>query len=464
MNNLFDKNINKNETTNRLPPQNVEVERTLLGTIMLQDKALLMVVELLQPEDFYSNAHRVIFDALVSLFERQEPHDLLSVTNLLHDQNRLEKAGGKDYITQLTDVIPFTGMLEHHAKIIRQKAVLRRLIQSSNEVAARCYDAEGDDIDKLIDRAEQTIFEVAQSRKKQGPIPASVCAEEVRRRIDWLIEHRGKVTGIPTGLRELDKMLCGLQKSDLILVAARPGMGKTVLGIDMIRAVSVERNFVSLIFSLEMSHEQLAMRMVSSMAGVDSQRIKTGDIDSNAKDRIDLALKMVAKSRFYIDDTAGISVLEIRAKARRLKSEHDLGLIVIDYTQLMQGRSESGNRNQEISEISRSLKIMAKELNVPVVALSQLNRSLESRTDKRPILSDLRDSGSLEQDADIVIFIYRDEKYHPCTCDDYCRCGRRGAAELIVAKHRNGPTGTVEAVWLGETTQFVDKWRYGDEH
>jgi len=450
------------EATNRIPPQNEAAERAVLGTIMVQEQTLLKVVELLAPDDFYREGHRIVFEAMLSLFEKGQPHDLITVSNLLRDQNRLEKAGGYAYISQLTEVIPFVGTLVHHAHIIRQKSVLRKLIQTSVEVAARCYDAQ-DNIDALVDKAEQSIFEIAQARKKQGLIPARVAADAVRKKIDWLMEHRGKVTGISTGLRDLDRITCGLQKSDLILIAARPGMGKTVLGVDLIRAASVEKNLVSLIFSLEMSYPQLAMRMVSSEAGVDSQRIKTGDIDPKARERIDWAIKKVAGSSFYIDDTVGITVLEMRAKARRLKAERGLGLIVIDYTQLMQGRSESGNRNQEISEISRSLKIMAKELDVPVVALSQLNRSLESRTDKRPILSDLRESGSLEQDADIVIFIYRDEKYNPCTCADQCLCGRRGAAELIVSKHRNGPTGTVEVVWLGETTQFVDKWRGGDE-
>ncbi len=449
------------EATNRVPPQNIEAEQALLGTILIQDKALLKVVELLQPEDFYLERHKVIFDTLVTLFEQQAPHDSVSVTDFLRDRNRLEKAGGATYLSELTQVIPFTGMLVHHANIIRQKAVLRRLIQTSSELAARCYDAQGD-IDALIDRAEQAIFEVAQSRKKQGLISARVAADAVGKKIDWLMEHRAKVTGVSTGLRGLDKMLCGLQKSDLIVIGARPSMGKSALMMGFVEAVSVEKNFVSLIFSLEMSHEQLAMRMVSAMSGVDSQRIRTGDIDAEAKKRLDWARKKVAGASFYIDDTVGISVLEMKAKARRLKSEHDLGLVVVDYLQLMQGRSESGNRNQEISEISRSLKIMAKELDVPVVALSQLNRSLESRTDKRPMMSDLRESGAIEQDCDVIMFIYRDEKYNPCTCTEQCLCGRRGAAELIIGKQRNGPTGTVEVVWLGETTQFVDKWRGGD--
>jgi replicative DNA helicase len=451
------------EATNmRKPPQNVEAEQTLLGIILIQEKSLLKVAELLSPEDFYRDNHKLIYAAALTLFERNEPHDLVAVSSLLRDQSLLEQAGGIAYLGLITDVIPFTGTLAHHAKIIREKAVLRRLIQASAELAARCYDSQ-DDIDALVDKAEQTIFEVAQSKKKQGLIFAPTAAEAVGRRIDWLMQHRCKVTGVSTGLRDLDRITCGLQKSDLILVAARPGMGKTVLGMDFIRAASVEKNLVSLIFSLEMSHEQLAMRMVSAISGIDAQRIKTGDIDIKAKERLDWARKKIAMSSFYIDDTAGLTVLEMRAKARRLKAERDLGLVVVDYLQLMQGHSRSENRNQEISEISRSLKIMAKELDVPVVALAQLNRSLESRTDKRPILSDLRDSGGLEQDADVVIFIYREEKYNPCTCDGYCGCGRRGAAELIVAKHRNGPTGTVEAVWLGETTQFVDKWRGGDE-
>ena len=436
------------QTPGRLPPQNIEVERSLLGTVMLQDKALLMVVELLAPEDFYLDAHKIIFAALVSLFERQDPHDLLSVTNLLRDQNRLERAGGEAYLNQLTDVIPFTGMVEHHAKIIRQKAMLRRLIQSSNEVAARCYDAQ-DDIDALVDRAEQTIFEVAQSRNKQGFEPMAKIVPRAFDRVTRLAERKEHVTGVATGFHELDRMTAGLQPADLIILAARPSMGKTAFSLNIVQHAAMNNKVPTAVFSLEMSAEQLALRMLCSFGKVDSQRIRTGRLMDDDWPRLTRATGMLTSLPVHIDDTPGLTVLEMRAKARRLKAEHDLGLVVVDYLQLMQGHSRSENRNQEISDISRSLKAMAKELDVPVLALSQLNRSLESRTDKRPMMSDLRESGALEQDADVIMFIYRDEVYNKSPDNP-----NKGLAEVIIGKQRNGPTGVVNLTFIGEHTCF----------
>jgi replicative DNA helicase len=378
------------QASGRVPPQNIEAEQSLLGTILLQDRALLRVVELLQPEDFYLDRHKVIFDAAVTLFEQQAPHDLVSVTDWLITHNRLEKAGGSVYLSQLTEVIPFTGMLVHHAGIIRQKAVLRRLIQTSSELAARCYDAQGD-IDKLVDRAEQAIFEVAQSRKKQGFEPMSRIVPKAFDRITRLSQRREHITGVATGYAELDRMTAGLQPSDLIILAARPSMGKTSLAMNIVEHATVANKVPTAVFSLEMSAEQLALRLLCSVGKVDAQRVRTGHLVDQDWPKLTRATGMLTESPIFIDDTAGITVLEMRAKARRLKSEHDLGLVVVDYLQLMQGRSGSENRNQEISEISRSLKAMAKELDVPVLALSQLNRSLESRTDKRPMMSDLRE-------------------------------------------------------------------------
>ncbi|WP_417911917.1 replicative DNA helicase [Candidatus Electronema sp. TJ] len=374
----------------RVPPQNNEAEQSLLGTILLQDKALLKVVELLQPEDFYLDRHKVIFEAAVTLFEQQAPHDLVSVTDWLRDHNRLEKAGGSVYLTQLTEVIPFTGMLAHHAGIIRQKAILRRLIQTSSELAARCYDAQGD-IDALVDRAEQAIFEVAQSRKKQGFEPMSRIVPKAFDRVTRLSERKEHVTGVATGYDELDRMTAGLQPSDLVILAARPSMGKTSLAMNIVQTAAAINKIPTAVFSLEMSAEQLALRMLCSVGKVDAQRIRTGHLFKEDWSKLTRGTGILSEAPIYIDDTAGLTVLEMRAKARRLKSEYGLGLVVVDYLQLMQGRSGSENRNQEISEISRSLKAMAKELDVPVLALSQLNRSLESRTDKRPMMSDLRE-------------------------------------------------------------------------
>ncbi|WPD24195.1 MAG: replicative DNA helicase [Candidatus Electrothrix scaldis] len=431
-----------------IPPQNLEAEQALLGTILIQDKSLLKIVEILSPDDFYRDAHKVIFEAMLGLFERTEPHDIVTVMSLLRDQNRLEQAGGASYLSSLTDVIPFTGMLVHHARIIREKSILRRLIATSSDVAARCYDAQGD-LEALVDKAEQTIFEIAQAKKKQGFEPMSRIVPKAFDRVTKLAERKEHITGISTGYDELDRMTAGLQPSDLIILAGRPSMGKTALAMNMVQHAALINKVPVAVFSLEMSMEQLALRMLCSVGRIDSQRIRTGHLQEHDWPKLTRATGMLADSPVYIDDTAGMTVLEMRAKARRLKSEHDLGLVVVDYLQLMQGNSRIENRTQEISDISRSLKAMAKELDVPVIALSQLNRSLESRTDKRPQLSDLRESGAIEQDADVIMFIYRDEVYNKAEDNP-----NRGIAELIVGKQRNGPIGTVRLTFLGHITTF----------
>jgi len=431
-----------------VPPQNVEAEQALLGTILIQDKSLLKIVEILSPDDFYRNAHKAIFEVMVTLFERSEPHDLVTVTSSLRDQNRLEQVGGSAYLTELTDVIPFTGMLVHHARIIREKSILRRLIETSSDVAARRYDAQGD-LEALVDRAEQTIFEIAQAKKKQGFEPMAKIVPKAFERVTKLAERKEHITGVSTGYEELDRMTAGLQPSDMIVLAGRPSMGKTALAMNIVQHAALINKVPVAVFSLEMSMEQLALRMLCSVGRIDAQRIRTGHLQENDWPKLTRATGMLADSPVYIDDTAGMTVLEMRAKARRLKSEHDLGMVVVDYLQLMQGNSRIENRTQEISDISRSLKAMAKELDVPVIALSQLNRSLESRTDKRPQLSDLRESGAIEQDADVIMFIYRDEVYNKAEDNP-----NRGIAELIVGKQRNGPIGTVKLTFLGHITTF----------
>ncbi len=433
---------------NMLPPQNVEAEQAVLGTILLQDKSLLKVIEIIGPDDFYRDAHKIIFRAMLTLFEKHEPHDLITVTGLLSDQNKLEQVGGAAYLASLTDIIPFSGTLVHHARIIRKKAILRRLIQTTSEVAARCYDAQ-DDIDTLVDEAEKTIFEIAQAKKGTGFEPMSAIVPRAFDRITKLFDRQEHITGVATGYEELDRMTAGLQPADLIILAGRPSMGKTALAMNMVQHAALIEKIPVAVFSLEMSMEQLALRMLCSIGRIDSQRIRTGRLHDSDWPKLTRATGMLSDAPIFIDDTAGTTVLEMRAKARRLKSEHDLGMIVVDYLQLMQGKAGTENRAQEISDISRSLKAMAKELDVPVVALSQLNRSLESRTDKRPQLSDLRESGAIEQDADVIMFIYRDEVYNKAEDNP-----NRGLAEIIVGKQRNGPTGMVKLTFLAEFTTF----------
>lgn len=433
-----------------IPPQNLEAEQAVLGTILLQDKSLVKIIEFIEPDDFYRDAHKSIFGAMLRLFENREPHDLITVTNLLKDQNKLDQIGGPAYLASLTEIIPFSGSLVHHAHIIRKKSVLRKLIQTTSDVAARCY-LEQDDIDTLVDEAEQTIFEIASSKKGQGFQSMSSIVPKALERIEMLYERQEHVTGVASGFTDLDHMTAGFQPSDLIILAGRPSMGKTALAMSMVQSAAIanEKKIPVAVFSLEMSMEQLALRMLCSIGRVDSQRIRTGRLQKRDWPNLTRATGMLSEANIFIDDTPGLTVLEMRAKARRLKSENDIGLVVIDYLQLMQGRSNIENRAQEISEISRSLKAMAKELDVPVIALSQLNRSLESRPDKRPKLSDLRESGAIEQDADVIIFIYRDEVYRPAEDNP-----NKGMAEVIVGKQRNGPIGTVRLTFLAEYTSF----------
>ncbi len=433
-----------------VPPQNVEAEQAVLGTILIQDQSLVKIVEILSADDFYRDSHKIIYEAMVSLFEKREPHDLITVNSLLSDQNKLERVGGTAYLASLTDVIPFTGTLVHHAHIIREKSILRRLIQTSSEVASRCYEAQ-DDIETLVDKAEKTIFEIAQARRKQGFEAMSKIVPKAFDRITKLSERKEHITGIATGYTELDRMTAGLQPSDLIILAGRPSMGKTALAMNIVQHVAASDKIPVAVFSLEMSMEQLALRMLCSLGRIDSQRIRTGRLRESDWPNLTRATGYLSEAPIFIDDSAGVSVLEMRAKARRLSSEHDLGLIVVDYLQLMQGKPGIENRVQEISDISRSLKAMAKELDVPVIALSQLNRTVETRPNKRPQLSDLRESGAIEQDADVIMFIYRDEVYN--TAEDN---PERGLAEIIIGKQRNGPIGTVKLSFLADITTFVN--------
>ena len=437
-----------NKIGGRIPPQNVEAEQSVLGTILLSDHSLSTVVEVLTAEDFYRDNHKLIFEVMLQLFEKNEPQDIITISNLLKDQNQLEDAGGISYLATLTSIVPVTANLLYYAKIIRQKAVLRNLITVNTEIASRCYEEQGE-IDTLVDEAEQAIFEIARSKSNQSFTPMRQIIPGAFESVEQLAERKELITGVPTGFTELDKMTAGLQPSDLIILAGRPSMGKTAFAMNIAQHAAIRDNIGVAVFSLEMSKEQLAMRLLCSVGHVDSQRVRTGRLQDEDWPKLTRAVGYLEQSPMFIDDTPAISVLEMRAKVRRLSSQHKLGLIVVDYLQLMRGRNATENRTQEISEISRSLKAMAKELNVPVIALSQLNRSLESRTDKRPMMSDLRESGAIEQDADVICFIYRDEVYNKAEDNPL-----KGISEIIIGKQRNGPTGTVKLTFVKEFTMF----------
>jgi len=440
----------------RVPPQNLEAEQSVLGTILLKDQSLGAVLEILIPDNFYRQSHRLIFEAMIQLFEKNEPQDLVTVTNQLKNNNKLDEAGGAAYLAMLTSMVPVTANLTHYARIIHQKAILRGLIQVNTEIANRCYDEQGD-IDTLVDEAEQAIFDIASSKNKQGFTTMNQAIPAAFKTIEKLFHRKELITGAATGYVEMDKMTAGLQPSDLIILAGRPSMGKTAFAMNIAQHAALVDNVGVGIFSLEMSHEQLVMRLLCSVGRIDSQRIRTGRLHPEDWPKLTRAVGMLEKAPIYIDDTPAISVLEMRAKVRRLAAQHNIGMILVDYLQLMRGRSSSENRTQEISEISRALKAMAKELKIPVLALSQLNRGLESRTDKRPMMSDLRESGAIEQDADVICFIYRDEVYNKAEDNP-----EKGCAEIIIGKQRNGPTGSFKLTFLKEYTLFENMSHYED--
>jgi len=432
----------------RVPPQNIEAEQAVLGSILLKDKAFSTVLEIIGGNDFYKVAHRIIFEALVDLFEKNEPQDLLTLSNLLNDQNKLEEIGGIAYLTSLTSIVPVTANIASYAKIIRQKSILRQLIQVNSDIAARCYEEQGD-IDILVDEAEQAIFDIAGAKSSQHFIAVKHIVPKAFETVENLFKRKELITGVPTGYYDIDRITAGLQPSDLIILAARPSMGKTAFAMNIAQHAAMIEKIGVAIFSLEMSKEQLVMRLLSSVGKIDSQRIRTGRLQNDDWPKLTRAVGMLSEAPIYIDDTPAVSVLEMRAKVRRLAAQFDIGLVVVDYLQLMQGRGNTENRTQEISDISRSLKALAKEHHIPVLALSQLNRGLESRTDKRPMMADLRESGAIEQDADVICFIYRDEVYNKSEDNP-----NKGSAEVIIGKQRNGPTGMVKLTFLKEFTMF----------
>lgn len=434
----------------KLPPQSIEAEESIISAVLLDNNTLLDVLEVLSPEDFYKTAHQKIFYVITELFTEGEPVDLVTLAERLKTKGLLETVGGAAYLAKIVDTAPFPANARHYAKIIHDKAVLRRMITAANDIVHRCY-AESGNIDDVIDYAEASLFDIADHKGKQNFFPIGKIIDTT---IYALEDRRGNtsgVRGVPSGFKKLDELTSGFQGSDLIILAARPGMGKTALALNFARYAAVKSEVPVAIFSLEMSKEQLSLRLLCSEARINSAKVRDCFFEDEDWLNLTNAAGSLANASIYIDDSAELSSLDIKTKTRRLKREHGLGLIIIDYLQLMKPRVAMERRDLEISEMSRSLKSLAKELNVPVIALSQLNRKLEDRSDKRPQLSDLRESGALEQDADLVMFIYRDEQYNKEENNP-----NKGLAEVHLAKQRNGPTGILHLVFKGEYTRFED--------
>lgn len=440
----------------RTPPQNIEAEQAVLGAIFISEDALVTASERLTPEDFYRASHQRIFSVMLSLAERGEPVDLITVTSELQDKKWLEEIGGVSYLSDLASSVPTAANVEYYCQIVEEKSLLRRLIRVATNIASEGY-SEDDDVDSILSDAEKNILEVAQRKNVSSFVSIKDVLIETFDKIEMLHNQSGEITGIPTGFTELDRMTAGFQPNDLIIVAARPSVGKTAFALNISQNVATKTDENVAIFSLEMGADQLVMRMLCAEGNIDSQRLRTGNLEEEDWQKLTMAMGTLSKAGIYIDDTPGIKVSEIRAKCRRLKQEKGLGLIMIDYLQLIQGdkRTNEG-RQQEVSEISRSLKALARELEVPVIALSQLSRGVEQRQDKRPMMSDIRESGSIEQDADIVAFLYRDDYYNPDS-------EKKDIIEIIIAKQRNGPVGTVELAFIKEFNKFVNIERRFDE-
>jgi len=437
-------------TAERTLPHNLEAERSVLGAILVHNDAFNTAAQVIDGRDFYRDAHRRIFDRMVALSERGEAIDFITLKEELSRGGDLEEVGGPAYVASLVDGVPRATNVEYYARIVKEKATLRNLIYAANKILTNAYEADQES-DLILDEAESSIFAVADDRLKAGFVPMRELVNESFPKIEQLFEHKRLVTGVPTGFVDLDEMTRGLQGGDLVIIAARPSMGKTSLVLNIAQHVGVQADHTVGFFSLEMSKESLFIRLLTAEAQIDSHRLMSGHIADRDYSRISHALEKLSSMRLFIDDTANIGVLEMRAKSRRLQAEHGLSLIVVDYIQLMNARGRYENRTLELASISRSLKGLAKELNVPIVVLSQLSRAPESRSDHRPQLSDLRESGALEQDADVVVLIYRDDAYNrdPNNPD-------AGTAELIVAKQRNGPTGIVRLAFLREQTRFAN--------
>jgi len=438
------------ENLRRVPPQSIEAEESVLGGILLDNTAMDRVVESLGPDDFYRESHRKIFRAMIELSERSEPADIITLSDVLRGRGEIAEVGGVTYLAELAERVPTAANILQYARIVKEKAILRGLIGATTEIASRSYQ-DTENVDELLDQAEQRIFSISEGRIRPSFYRMGEVVMDTLKTVERLHERKQLVTGVATGFGDLDSLTAGLQPAEFIVLAGRPGMGKTALALNIAQhaALSPERHGVA-VFSLEMAKEQLVLRMLCSHAKVDSSKVRGGVLSDRDFQRLAIAAQKLVEAPIYIDDSPGLSVLEVRAKARRLKRDPEarLGLVIVDYLQLMRGLVTTDSREQEISQISRSLKNLAKELNLPVVALSQLNRQVEQRAERRPLLADLRESGAIEQDADVVAFVFREEAYHPD------REELRGLAELIVAKQRNGPVGTVRLTFRSEYTRF----------
>ncbi len=435
----------------RIPPHNLEAEQSVLGSLMLDKDAIIKVADLVKVGDFYKDDHNHIYEAMLDLYEEREPIDVLSLANRLEEKKTLEAVGGSGYLASLVNSVPSASNIVHYAKVVQKKALLRRLIGAASQIVEMGYD-DSEDVQAVLDDAEQKLFAISQKYIKQDFIPIKSILEAAFDRIDELHKNDQTMRGVPTQFADLDNLLAGLQKSDLIIIAARPAIGKTSFALDIARQVGVYSKVPVGIFSLEMGADQLIDRMLAAQAGVDLWRLRTGKLHSegpgNDFEKLSDAMGILSEAPIFVDDSGSLNIMEMRTMARRLQAEHKLGLIIIDYLQLMEGRSRSGdNRVQEISEISRGLKQLARELNIPVIALSQLSRGIESRPDQRPKLSDLRESGSIEQDADVVMFLYREDRVRPDTPN-------KNIVDIIVAKHRNGPVGQVSLYFEDNATSF----------
>ncbi len=447
----------KNSENVKLPPQNIDAEQAVLGAILVDKDALFKIANLISSDDFYRDDHKVIFSAMLYLFEKRSPIDLVTLTDELRRKKELERAGGAVYLTHLANSTLSSANCQKHAQIVAEKGVLRRLIKAATQIIEDSY-LEKEDIPVILDKSEQVLFSVSQKMISQNFMPISDILADTFDRINELHENKGKLRGVATGFRDLDNLLAGLQKSDLIIIAARPSMGKTSLALNIAAHAAIREKVPVGIFSLEMSRDQLVDGFLTMEAGIDSWRLRTGNLHEEDFPKLNYAMGVLSEAPLYIDDSPLMSVLDIRTKARRLQAEHGLGLIIVDYLQLMESpvKSRDPNRQQEVSDISRGLKALAKELNVPVVALSQLSRAVEARHPKIPQLADLRDSGSIEQDADVVMFIYREDYYDPDT-------DKKGITQLMIKKHRNGPIGEVELFFHPEFRRFatLEKKREG---
>ncbi|MBP6042072.1 replicative DNA helicase [Candidatus Saccharibacteria bacterium] len=430
----------------KIPPQNIEAEMSLLGSILLDSESLVNIADIVEAEDFYENRHEHVYRAIMQQYEKRRPIDVLTVSNRLRDESVLEQAGGSSYLTELVNGVPTAAHAAHYAEIVAHKSTLRRLIGAAEDITRFGFD-EATPMQEVLENAERRLFSVSQRSLKQDIISLESILADSFDRLDELHKDKGQIRGVPTGFTDLDNTLAGLQKSDLIILAARPSMGKTSLAMNITQNIAVQQKVPVLFFSLEMSKEQLVDRLLAAEADIDAWALRTGKLRDEDFERLGHAMGSLSEAPIYIDDTPSITALEMRTKARREAQKHPLGLIVVDYLQLMSSGSGTDNRVQEISEISRGLKALGRELNVPVLALSQLSRSVESRTPQIPQLSDLRESGSIEQDADVVLFIYREDYYNPET-------ERQNLADILIKKHRNGPTGTVEMYFNKERVQF----------